>query len=98
MADTHQSKLHIDLIKSPHGEPVESVIAFHLAKDRLHFFGAFTAVVLSSPLTGKFHLLSHRAYIEVLLFIVVRFCKRKGLFFCARLSYGSPACCDPKAT
>src|SRR5690606_4284375 len=47
MCYTHQSKLDIDLIKSPHGEPVKPVIAFHLAKDRLHFYGAFTAVVLS---------------------------------------------------
>src|SRR5690606_6897550 len=47
MCYTHQSKLHIHLFKSPHGEPVETVIAFHLAKDRLHFYGAFTAVVLS---------------------------------------------------
>src|SRR5690606_22932601 len=130
MCYTHQSKLDIDLIKSPHGEPVKPVIAFHLAKDRLHFYGAFTAVVLSCfrgwafaglglefvqvvvnfdpsvvfglialtphgaafaalgsviahlgdisisalprPLTYKLHPLSHGAYIEVLLLVVVQ--------------------------
>src|SRR5690606_34189217 len=47
MAVTHQGKLHIDPMKSPHGEPVETVIASHLTKDRLHFYGAFTEVELS---------------------------------------------------
>src|SRR5690606_24032856 len=30
-----------------HREPVEPVVAFHLAEDSLHFYGAFAPVVLS---------------------------------------------------
>src|SRR5690606_23214967 len=44
---THQGKLNIYLFKPLHREPVESVVAFHLAEDRLHFYWAFTPVVLS---------------------------------------------------
>lgn len=47
MSYTHQGKLDIYLFKSFHGEPVEAVVAFHLAEDGLYFYGAFAPVVLS---------------------------------------------------
>ena len=45
MAYAHQGKLNVYFFKPPHGEPVEPIVAFHLAEDRFYFYGTFTAIV-----------------------------------------------------